>query len=150
MSAAPFPFDRPQAAASQSCGLLETFDYVAEPPPPPQPCLDLNKAPRQRERLEPLDYRAINSAALAVLPVLLRRWLPDGRQCGHEWTTRNPTRPDRHAGSFSVNMTTGKWSDFATTDRGGDPVSLAAYLFNLSQAEAARRLAGMLGVSHRG
>jgi len=41
----------------------------------------------------------------------------------------------------------GLWCDFATGDRGGDVISLAAYLFNLSQAEAARRIAAMLGIS---
>ena len=44
-----------------------------------------------------------------------------------------------------MNLITGKWSDFATGDRGGDVVSLAAFLFNLSQGDAARRLAEMLG-----
>ena len=44
---------------------------------------------------------------------------------------RNPTRPDRRPGSFKINLTTGRWADFATGDRGGDPVSLAAYLFGL-------------------
>jgi len=52
---------------------------------------------------------------------------------------------DRAPGSFAVNLITGKWSDFATGDRGGDVVSLAAFLFNLSQGDAARRLAEMLG-----
>ena len=32
-------------------------------------------------------------------------------------------------GSFSVSITTGVWADFATDDRGGDLVSLYAYLF---------------------
>ena len=35
-----------------------------------------------------------------------------------------------------------KWS---TGDKGGDPVSLVAYLEGVSQSEAARRLARMLG-----
>jgi hypothetical protein len=43
-----------------------------------------------------------------------------------------------------VNLRTGKWADFATGDRGGDPVSLAAFLFDLSQREAAQRLQEML------
>ncbi|GEO18233.1 hypothetical protein [Microvirga aerophila] len=93
-----------------------------------------------------IDFDQVNRAALEVLPVLLKRWLPDGRACGREWTARNPTRVDRHPGSFRINMRSGRWSDFATGDRGGDPVSLAAYLFSLSQAEAARRLAEMLQI----
>jgi hypothetical protein len=44
---------------------------------------------------------------------------------------------------------TGRWADFATGDRGGDVVSLAAYLSHLKQSEAAEKLAGMLGVVTR-
>ena len=60
---------------------------------------------------------------------------------------RNPRRLDRNPGSFKVNLVTGRWADFAATERGasgGDPVSLAAYLGGLSQVEAARRIACML------
>jgi len=91
-------------------------------------------------------FETVNQAALAALPSLLERWLPDGRRDGREYVARNPTRPDRRLGSFKVNLATGRWSDFATADRGGDPVSLAAYLFGLTQGEAAARLAGMLGL----
>ena len=65
---------------------------------------------------------------------------------GREYVALNPKRADRHLGSFRVNLTTGKWADFATGDGGEHPVTLAAYLFDLSQAEAARRLAAMLGL----
>ena len=95
-----------------------------------------------------LDFPAINRAALASLPALLRRWLPDGRKVGHEFVVRNPKRADKRPGSFRINVRTGKWADFATGDRGGDVVSLAAYLSGTSQAEAARALAFMLGVRH--
>ena len=93
-----------------------------------------------------IDFAAINAAANSELPTLLARWLPDGRVNGREYEARNPRRGDRHPGSFRVNLRTGRWSDFATGDSGGDPVSLAAYLFGLSQIDAARRLADMLGV----
>jgi hypothetical protein len=66
--------------------------------------------------------------------------------CGHEWKALNPTRPDKKPGSFSINVKTGRWADFATGDRGGDPVSLAAYVFRMSQTDAARTLAVSLGV----
>lgn len=93
-----------------------------------------------------LDFDAINNAALGALPAILGRWLPDGRAVAGEFTARNPKRADRHAGSFKINLRTGRWADFATGDKGGDPVSLAAFIFDLSQAEAARRLAAMLGM----
>lgn len=67
-------------------------------------------------------------------------WLPHGRRRGHEWVATNPTRSDAKPGSFSVNLTTGAWGDFATDDRGGDVISLYAYLHGLSQIDAARRL----------
>lgn len=93
-----------------------------------------------------VDFAAINTAALRNFPALLARWLPDGRVMGREYEARNPRRVDHHPGSFRINLRTGRWADFATGDRGGDVVSLAAFLFGLTQAEAARRLANMLGV----
>jgi hypothetical protein len=100
------------------------------------------------ERRGRIDFPAINRAALASLPVLLRRWLPDGRLVGQEYTARDPTRDDRRPGSFRINVNSGRWSDFATGDAGGDVVSLAAYLSGTGQVEAARALADMLGVHH--
>ncbi len=95
-----------------------------------------------------LDFDTINRAGLANLPALLRRWLPDGRLAGREYTARNPRRADRRAGSFRVNVSTGTWADFDTGDKGGDVVSLAAYLSGTGQGEAAPELADMLGVRH--
>ncbi len=95
-----------------------------------------------------LDFDAINRAALGSLPALLRRWLPDGRLVGREYIARNPRRADRRPGSFKVNVNSGRWADFATGDKGGDVVSLAAYLNSTGQAEAARALAVRLGVRH--
>lgn len=95
-----------------------------------------------------IDFAVVNRAALARLPELCARWLPDGRRRGREFVARNPRRADRRTGSFSVNLVTGRWADFAVDVRGGDPVSLAAYLGGLSQGEAARQLAHMLGVRH--
>ena len=99
---------------------------------------------RERATRSRIDFEAVAAAALPLLPELLARWLPDGKRLGAEWVARNPTRADRRAGSFSVNLHTGRWADFATGDRGGDVISLAAYLFGLSQAEAAQRIAHML------
>ena len=93
-----------------------------------------------------IDFARINAAALPLLPALLNRWLPHGRRAGSEYIAKNPTRSDRRPGSFSVNMRTGKWADFATGNRGGDVISLAAYLSGQSQADAARALADILGV----
>jgi hypothetical protein len=98
-----------------------------------------------------INFEAINEAALRALPFLLARWLPGGKRIGKEYVALNPTRQDRHAGSFKVVIVghhAGVWADFATGDRGGDPISLVAYLFGLRQGQAARKLAEMLGVRH--
>lgn len=94
-----------------------------------------------------IDFDKVNAAARPELPWLVERWLPGGRREGREWVARNPTRADTRPGSFKVNLSSGRWADFATGDAGGDVVSLAAYLHSLSQREAAVRLAGMLGVN---
>ncbi len=94
-----------------------------------------------------VNFDGINRAALSNARVLLGRWLPDGKLLGHEWTARNPRRSDQKPGSFRVNVTTGRWADFATGDRGSDLVSLAAFLHcGDDQGEAAKRLAEALGV----
>jgi len=87
-----------------------------------------------------------NRVAQAELGKLVRCWLPDGRQEGSEWVARNPRRADRNLGSFKINLCTGNWADFATGDKGGDAISLLAYLRRVSQAKAARLLARELRV----
>jgi len=93
------------------------------------------------------NYEAIAQAAIRALPEILPRWLPDGKFIGREYVALNPKRGDRTTGSFAVNTTNGKWADFATGDRGGDAIALAAWIFDLPQPEAARRVAAMLGIS---
>lgn len=92
------------------------------------------------------DFLVINATCRAQLPALLASWLPDGRREGREWVARNPLRADRRPGSFKVNVETGRWADFATGDKGGDPVSLYAYLRGLGQTEAARELQSKWGM----
>lgn len=104
----------------------------------------------ERTRPTRVDFPLIAGIALVHLPALARRWLPDGHRQGREWIAKNPTRPDHTLGSFKINLRTGRWADFATGDRGGDAISLAAYLFGLSQAEAARALAEMLNLPGQG
>lgn len=91
-------------------------------------------------------FQRIAAAALGAAESICSRWLPDGKRNGAEWVARNPRRADRRPGSFKVNLTNGRWGDFAKGDTGGDLISLAAYLHSIDQAEAARRIAGMLGI----
>ena len=101
---------------------------------------------RPRRRRPYIDFAEINGAALCAFPAVLRRLLPRGERIGKEYVALNPRRPDRRLGSFKINLNNGKWADFATGDNGGDPISLLAYVANVSQGEAARLLAQMLGV----
>src|SRR5262245_3751388 len=107
-----------------------------------------SKAPKNQfpKYFSSLDFQRINRAALDYLPALVRSWAPEGRRQGHEWVALNPRRNDRHPGSFKINLRTGRWADFATGDRGGDIISLAAYLFGITKVEAARTIATALGM----
>jgi hypothetical protein len=99
-----------------------------------------------------IDFGAINREALGCLSAVLRRLLPNGRREGNEYLALNPRRGDRHLGSFRINLSNGRWADFALADksaRGGDPISLVAYVLNIRQSEAARGLMRMLGMEAR-
>lgn len=88
-----------------------------------------------------IDFQGIANAALNAAHTLVPSWLPQGRRDGHEYKALNPTRADSKIGSFSVNLNTGAWADFATDDKGADLISLYAYLFGLKQGEAAKAVA---------
>lgn len=66
----------------------------------------------------------------------IQQLLPAGKVQGNEYVVKNPTRNDNTAGSFSINLNTGKWSDFATNDAGNDLISLTAYVKGISKIEA--------------
>lgn len=74
-------------------------------------------------------------------------WLPQGKQDGEEWVALNPRRADKHLGSFRINLKTGLWADFATGDKGGDLVSLYAYLHGTNNHQAAKELAAGQGLT---
>jgi hypothetical protein len=98
------------------------------------------RSPRRR-----IDFRYIAERALRQADTLVPSWLPDGRRHGNEWVALNPRRADRRPGSFSINLVTGRWADFATGDRGGDLISLRAFLDGSTQFDAAKALLAELG-----
>ena len=104
--------------------------------------------PLERLAMAKIDFAQLRADLNPHIESVVRQLLPDGRLEGREWISLNPTRTDRHAGSFRVNIQTGRWADFATDDKGGDIISLAAYLECTTQIEAARRLIKMTGVRH--
>jgi putative DNA primase/helicase len=94
------------------------------------------------------DFQGINAAALRNARSLLPRLIPGGRFRSREYIALNPRRPDRNLGSFKVNYKTGEWADFAIENaKGGDLISLTAYVRDTTQGNAARELAEMVGIS---
>ena len=94
-----------------------------------------------------VNFQEVNQAVLQSLETTLRQWLPSGKKEGSEWVALNPTRGDKKPGSFRINTRTGQWADFATNDKGGDPVSLYAYINGLSQIDAAKQLGDQFSVA---
>lgn len=92
-----------------------------------------------------IDFKLLKTNANRQLEAILRQLLPGGRKDGREWVSLNPTRDDRNLGSFRINLETGLWADFATSERGGDIISLIAYLEGCRQYEAAKKLIILLG-----
>lgn len=92
-----------------------------------------------------MNYREVHSlfdrAKQKDISYIVTWLLPYGKKQGGEYVALNPTN---RLGSFRINLTTGKWADFATGDRGGDIISLYAYLKGISNFEAAKEMLGEL------
>ena len=76
---------------------------------------------------------------------IIQNLLPNGRREGREWVCLNRTRKDQNLGSFKINMQNFKWADFSTNDKGGDIISLYAYVKGMSQLTAAKELMRIIG-----
>jgi hypothetical protein len=88
-----------------------------------------------------IDFETIRIVTLRNALDICQLTIPGGRVVGVEYVVKNPKRVDRRAGSFKINLRTGQWADFATNERGGDLIALVAWRYDVSQSEAARRLA---------
>lgn len=95
-----------------------------------------------------MSFQTIAQAALQSIDAVLNHYLPGGQREGQEYLVCNPTRADNKAGSFSINLSSGQWADFATGDKGGDVISLVAYLNGGNQSKARQELAAFLGIEH--
>ncbi|GAB1259858.1 DUF927 domain-containing protein [Aurantivibrio plasticivorans] len=93
-----------------------------------------------------LDIKYVAQVALSRIDNVLAHWVPGGTFEGAEYKALNPTRNDKRLGSFSINRNTGIWSEFAEGKGGSDLVALVAYLENVNQGEACKRLAEFLGI----
>lgn len=91
-----------------------------------------------------IDFPTLSAELLARAETLIPGWLQGGRKDGHEW--RCGSLSGDHGDSFGVNLRSGKWSDFATGESGGDLISLYAAIHGMKQIEAARELSDQLNI----
>jgi hypothetical protein len=91
-----------------------------------------------------IDFAEVADAAKRAAYDLVPRWLPAGRPVGVEWVCGGTRGEDGE--SCSINLTTGKWADFATDQKGGDLIGLLAAIRNIKQIEAAREIMTELGI----
>jgi putative DNA primase/helicase len=97
-----------------------------------------------RQELPPIDFKALADALMGMADSLVPDWLPGGQRNGHEWTCGSLA--GEAGSSCSVNMVNGKWSDFASEERGKDLLSLYAAIHNIKMHEAAVQLARAHGL----
>ena len=90
-----------------------------------------------------IDIKEIAASAIPHALNICQSYLPEGKLAGREYQCSNLT--GGKGDSCKVNITTGKWSDFATDEQGGDLVSLVAAVKHCSQLEAAKELANFIG-----
>jgi hypothetical protein len=91
------------------------------------------------------NIKTVAAAALPSLEILCAEWLPHGKREGREYKVGD--LQGSPGSSTSINLDTGRWADFAADVKGGDAVSLYAAIHNVSQREAADRIAERLGIA---
>lgn len=93
----------------------------------------------ERASLPPINFTALADALLARADTLVPQWCPGGKQRGHEYVCGSVQGGSGE--SCCINLTTGKWADFAGDERGNDLVSLYAACFDLPMGKAALQVA---------
>jgi predicted P-loop ATPase len=87
-----------------------------------------------------IDFDAINARLLSDYLGTLKQWLPNGKKIGPNWCVGSLAGEEGE--SLKIHARKGVWADFATGEKGGDPVSLYAAIHGIGQGEAAKRLGG--------
>lgn len=85
-----------------------------------------------------IDFAAVGVRLLSQSRSLLPEWYPEGKLTGHEFKVGDLGGSPGE--SLSINVDTGRWSDFATGESGSDLVSLYAAKHGIKQSEAVKRL----------
>ena len=92
-----------------------------------------------------MDFSSLSSELLARSEACCIEWFPSGRRRGHEYLVGDLAGTAGE--SLSVNLDTGRWSDFATGAAGGDLIALYAAIHGIAQGEALKRLSNGHGDS---
>lgn len=90
-----------------------------------------------------VDFSLIARQALSRARDLLPRIFPNGKFQGKEFVLGSLQGEKGRA--LSINVETGKWSEFSSGRSGGDLISLLAARDNMKQGEAAEELASIMG-----
>ena len=94
--------------------------------------------------LPPINFAALADALLQRADTLLPAWLPGGAKRGHEYVCASLS--GGQGSSLSVNITNGRWADFATDEKGRDLVGLYAAINDLDMGHAAVQVARAEGL----
>lgn len=91
-----------------------------------------------------VDFNKLNEYLLNHIYRLIVDFVPGGKQRGREYIAGSIHGGD--GSSFSINLDTGKWADFANPDhRGTGLISLYSTINNLSVVESAKKLCEIVG-----
>jgi len=93
-----------------------------------------------------MNFEDTANTAIGSAEHICRHLLPDGFRRGGVWVARNPRRDDRNLGSFKISLGSGVWKDYASDDKGGDLISLWAFVNNVPQIDALRGLQSFLSL----
>lgn len=100
------------------------------------------------KRGQKIDFLNVAASALDRIEAVCSHWLPAGKRAGHEWEIGDRTgAPGKSLKVHLSGSKAGTWADFAASDKGGDLISLVAYVDNCGQLDAARKLAEFLGIT---
>lgn len=91
-----------------------------------------------------IPYQQVKAKSPDFAEAFCRRYLATGKKTGQWWIASTPWREDKNP-SLGVNLSSGKWKDFAKGDR-GDLTDLLARIDRCDGAEACLRLARMMGI----
>ena len=88
-----------------------------------------------------IDFKDIGARILAQLSYIISDIVPGGELVGREY--RAASILGGKGKSFSINIETGVWKDFATNESGGDVINLYSQIKSCSQSDAAKTLSEM-------